>query len=307
MGHGVIAAPPPSRSRTVLGALLLTASWVFFTTEMVVVRILSETLTIAQIGVFRQAIQVIALLPLVLWSGGALLRTRRFSHHVARAACSVGGMVLFYLAFALLPLALATTLTFVQAMFVLVLAALFLGERIGPHRIGAVIVGFLGVLIVMRPGVQALEPGMLVALAGAFVASLLMILTRSLSATEARMTIMVYSAGLGLLAIALPAALTWQPVDRAQLPLLLLVGVAGTTGQFLMVGAYQVAEASALAPVDYIRLIFAVGAGYVLFAEIPDLWTWAGAAVILAAVGYATHRARLAAHKPQAEPVKESP
>ncbi len=293
MGHGMTAAHRPTRNA--LGALLLTGSWVFFTTEMVVVRFLSEDLSIAQIGVFRQATQVIALLPLVWWTGGAFLRTKRLPEHVARACCSSGGMFLFYLAFALLPLALVTTITFLQAMFVIVLATLFLGERIGPRRIGAVLVGFIGVLIVMRPGYVPLETGMFVALAGALVASLLMILTRSLSSTEGRLTIMFYSSSMGLGLIAIPAVFAWHPIDVVHLPMLLLVGVAGTTGQFLMVGAYQVAEASALAPVDYIRLIFAVAAGYLVFSEIPDAWTWAGAAVILTAVGYATHRERVSA------------
>ena len=289
----MITATGPSR--TVLGAVLLTTSWIFFTTEMVSVRILSDTLSIPQIAVFRLLVQLVALVPILIWMRGSVLKTNRLGAHFARAACSGIGMLLFYLTFALLPLALATTLTFLQAMFMMVLAALLLGETIGPRRIAAVVVGFFGVLIVMRPGFATIDPGMLVALAAAFVASLLMILTRSLSATESRWTIMFYSAALGLGIIALPAALRWEPLELSHLPLLALVGVAGTLGQFLMVGAFQVAEASALAPVDYVRLIFAVAAGYVLFDEVPDVWTWLGAGVILSAVAYATHRARAAA------------
>lgn len=282
-------------TRSLLGAVLLASSWIFFTTEMVAVRVLSEALSTAQIGVFRLGTQVLALMPLALWAGGAPLRTKRLRLHLARAACSSSGMVLFYLAFALLPLAVATTLTFLQAMFVLVLAALVLGERIGPRRIAGVAVGFAGVLIVIRPGIGEVDPGMLIALGGALVAAMLMVVTRLLSASESRLTIMLYSAALGLAIIALPAVLTWQPLEPRHLPLLALVGVAGTTGQFLMVGAFQVAEASALAPVDYVRLIFAVAAGYAVFGEVPDLWTWAGAAVILGAVAYVSHRERLAA------------
>lgn len=295
------AAQPP---RNLLGAALLTVSWVFFTAEMVAVRILSADLSVAQIGVFRQGIQVLALAPLILWTGGAVLRTARLPLHIGRAMCSASGMVLFYLAFALLPLALATTLTFLNAMFVILLAALVLGERIGPRRIGAVVVGFLGVLVVMRPGFATVEPGMLVALVGAFVAALLMVVTRSLSSTESRMTIMLFSSLFGLALIAVPAALTWAPLTAAHMPLLLLVGLAGTAGQFLMVGAFQVAEASALAPVDYIRLIFAVAAGYVMFDEVPDLWTWIGAATIIGAVAYATHRDRIAARARTAGPAQ---
>ena len=234
-------------------------------------------------------------LPVVFWTRGEILHTKRFKTHVARAGCSVGGTYLFYLAFALLPLALATTLTFLQAMFIIILAALLLGESIGPRRVVAVIVGFVGVVIVMRPGVVAFDPGMLVALAGAFVAALLIIITRSLSATEGRLTIMLFSACMGLAMISIPAAFTWRSIEYEHLSLLALVGAAGTTGQFLMVGAFQFAEASALAVVDYVRLIFAVAAGYVMFSEVPGLWTCIGAAVILGAVGYATHRERLAA------------
>lgn len=294
MGRVVTAARP---THNVLGAVLLAASWIFFTTEMVAVRLLAGDLSVAQIAVFRLCAQVIALVPVLAFTGAALFRTARLPLHFGRACCSAVGMLAFYLAFALLPLAVATTLTFLQAIFVLVLAALLLGETIGPRRIGAVVAGFAGVLIVMRPGLAAVEPGMLIALGGALVAALLMIVTRSLSATESRLTIMLYSALLGIGLLAVPALLTWRTLEVHHLPLLALVGAAGTTGQFLMVGAFQVAEASALAPVDYVRLIFAVIAGYVIFDELPDLWTWAGAAVILGSVAYAAHRERLAARK----------
>ena len=287
-----------------LGAVLLTVSWVFFTTEMVTVRILAQDLSIAQIAVFRVTTQIILLFPIVIASRGAIIRTRKLGTHVLRAAFSSGGMVLFYLAFAVLPVALATTLTFTQAMFVTLLAALVLKETVGRNRIGAVIVGFVGVLVVMRPGFASVDPGMFIALFGALVAALLMIVTRSLSSTESRMTIMLYSAWFGLLMIAAPAALSWSTIRPDHWPLLALVGLAGTTGQFLMVGAFQVAEASALAPVDYIRLIFALIAGYVLFNEIPDVWTWIGAAIIIGSVSYAAHLDRRATN-PTVPPVAE--
>ena len=292
------------KSQTTLGAVLLTASWVFFTTEMVTVRMLAQDLSIAQIAVFRVVTQVILLFPFVIASRGAVIRTRKVGTHVLRAAFSSAGMVLFYLAFAMLPVALATTLTFTQAMFVTLLAAFILKETVGRNRIGAVVVGFIGVLVVMRPGFVSLDPGMLIALFGALVAAFLMIVTRSLSATEGRITIMLYSAWFGLLLIAAPAALSWSTIRPDHWPLLAIVGLAGTTGQFLMVGAFQVAEASALAPVDYIRLIFALIAGYVLFSEIPDVWTWIGAAIIVGSVSYAAHLDRRAA-KPIASPTAE--
>lgn len=268
--------------RDVTGALLLILAWLFFTIEMVCVRLLSDDLAIAQIASIRTGMQALLMTGLVGVLGVQLVKTQRFGMHVFRALCSQSGMVLFYLAFALLPLALATTLTFMQASFITIFAALFLGEAIGWRRVAAVAVGFLGVLVVMRPGLGGFQPAMLVALAGAAVTAALITVTRSLSTTDGRWTIMFWSAWLGLAMIAVPAATLWQPVAAEHLPLLAVLGLAGTTGQFLMVGAFQLAEASVLAPVDYVRLVFAVLAGWLIFSELPDVWTWVGSAIILA-------------------------
>jgi len=283
--------------RNALGAVLLTLSWIFFTTEIVIARILTEHLPTTQIAVFRMGVQALAFLPFILLSRGALLRTRRLPLHGLRAALSGAGMVLFYLAFAALPVAVATTLTFMQAAFLTLLAAVVLGEAIGPRRIGAVVFGFLGVLVVMRPGFGGFDPAMFYALGAAMVAACLMIVTRSLSSTDARFTIMAFSGTLGLAIVAVPAAFVWQPIAPEDWALLVGVGLAGTVGQFLMVGAFQIAEASAMAPVDYVRLIFAVAAGYLVFGEIPDLWTWIGSAIIVGSVVYTTHRERQTARR----------
>ncbi|MEM8665055.1 MAG: DMT family transporter [Pseudomonadota bacterium] len=294
--------------RNVLGAVLLASSWIFFTTEMVTTRILAENLSIAQIGIFRLGFQAVVLLPVIAFTAGAVLKTSRFPLHFVRAIFSAGGMVLFYLAFALLPLATATTLTFTVAIWLTIFAALFLGETVGIRRKVSVMVGLIGVLVVMRPGLIAIDVGMVAAVAGAIVAALLMITTRSLGATEGRLTIMSYSALLGLVFLAVPAALTWQPIaTREEWLLLALVGAAGTTGQFMMVWAFQIGEASALAPVDYVRLVFALIAGYVVFSEIPDIWTWLGAAIIIASTLYTTYRERIIARRQRKERADGTP
>ena len=279
-------------NRNALGAVLLSTSWIFFTTEMIAVRLLSDDLSIAQIAVFRQGTQVVIFIPILVVMGSRLLRTERLKLHVLRGFCSMGGMVLFYLAFALLPVALATTLTFTQAMFLTVLAVVLLGERVGLRRTMAVAVGLVGVIIVMRPGVGDFSPASLIALAGAFVAALLFIVTRQLSATDSRLTIMMYSALFGLVVVLVPALFDWRPIRPEHWWLLGLVGLCGTFGQFLMVGALQLSEASALAPVDYVRLVFAIIGGYIVFGEIPSMWTWIGAIVIVASAIYTTHRER---------------
>lgn len=277
-------------SGAALGAVLLVTSWAFFTVEMVYVRLLSDSLSIAQIAFFRQLTQAVVFLPALLILGARLTATSRLPLHGLRALCSSGAMALFYLAYALLPLATATTLTFMQAMFMTLLAALVLGEKIGVRRVGAVIAGLIGVLIVMRPGLATFEPGALVALAGAFVAASLFIVTRQLTATESRYTVMFYSAAFGTLATAGPAAAFWVGAPLEHWPVLLTIGLCGTMGQFLMVGAVQLSEASALAPFDYVRLVFAIIAGYAVFGEFPDIWTWIGAFIIIASAAYTAHR-----------------
>jgi drug/metabolite transporter (DMT)-like permease len=201
-------------------------------------------------------------------------------------------MVLFYVAFALLPMVVATTLTFTQALFLTLLAAVVLGERIGPRRIGATVVGFLGVLVVMRPDLTGFDPSMLVALACALGAALTMLCTRQLGRTESRLTIMCYVSLFSTLYLTLPALWTWQPVAPGQWGWLLVLGLAATLGQFLMVGAFVLGEASALAPIDYVRLVFTAIAGYIVFAEVPDAWTWIGSAIIIASALYVTYRER---------------
>ena len=206
---GVAVDPAERRRRDILGALLLVFAWVFFTAEMMGVRLLSPDLAVPQIAFVRTATQAVLMGALALFLGRNVVATRRIGVHGLRALSSSIGMVLFYFAFALLPVAVATTITFTQASFLTVFAAVFLGEVIGWRRIGAVVLGFIGVLVVMRPGVGSFEPNMLIALAGAAVSAALLVITRSLSLTDHRWTIMFYSAWLGSLMLAIPAALLW--------------------------------------------------------------------------------------------------
>ena len=181
-------------------------------------------------------------------------------------------------------MATATTLTFTVPAFVSILAAVFLSERIGLTRSLAILIGFVGVLVIMRPGLAIFEPAMIVALLGAFFAACLFVVTRSLSLSESRFTIMFYSAWLGLLVVSVPAYINLTTINSLDAIKLGIVGLFGTVGQFLMVGALQIAEASAIAPVDYVRLLLALIVGFFIFSEVPDIWTWVGSGIIVTAV-----------------------
>jgi drug/metabolite transporter (DMT)-like permease len=292
---GNLSEPPPIRNA--LGAGLLAFSWVFFTAEMILARILSEDLPISEIAVFRLGTQIIVLVPVFAYFGVGMLKTTRIWLHISRAGFSASGTVLFYLTFALLPVAVATTLTFTQALFITIMAAVLLREYVGPRRVIAIIVGFIGVLIVIRPGFVEFDPKIFVALAAALAASALMIVTRSLGQTEHRFAIMAYSAGFGFCFLLPYALVYWKPVDDDLWPMIIVLSLCGTIGQFLMIGAYKMAEASALAPIDYVRLVYAVVAGYVIFSEVPDFWTYVGSAVIILSALYTSHREQVLARR----------
>jgi drug/metabolite transporter (DMT)-like permease len=289
-----VRSPEWSRQSTAAAAALLILAWLLFTVEMVLVRKLSSDLPVVQVSFFRLTVQLALLLPFILANPSAILSTNRLRLHAVRAGCSALVMPIYYFAFVILPFAVVTTITFTQALFLVILAAVVGGERVGPRRWVATAIGFLGVVVIMRPGVAAFEPMVLFVLTGAMISATLMLITRQLGKTESGMTIMAYVSILGTIYLSGPTWYLWQPPDAAQLLILVTIGIVGTTGQFLFVHAFKRAEASALAPIDYVRLVFAVLAGYFLYAEIPDLWTWTGAAIIITsalAVTRLEHRA----------------
>lgn len=274
----------------VRGSALLIGAWVFFTAEIVSVKLLATHLPVAEIVLFRVASQLLMLTPYVVRNGTGAFRTRHFPMHLLRSASTICGMSGFYFAFATLPLALATTFSFTKAFFVIALAALLLGERVGWRRWSATAVGFLGVLVVMRPGFTVFEWAMLAALGGSLAGSVVYLSTKRLSATEPTATIMLYVGLLTTLGMVGPALAVWVPPLSTDWGLIALVCGAGFIGQFMVIRALTAAEASALAPVDYVRLVFAGIAGFLVFGEVPDAWTLGGSSIIVFSTLYITRR-----------------
>lgn len=285
------SASPVDNPRAIV---LLLIAWLFFTTEIVAIKALGGEIPVAQILLLRFAVQAIGM-GLYAARHTQIVRTRRIGLHAARSLFSIASMVPQYLAFGALPLALATTLSFTQSLFLVALAAIVLREKIGLVRGLATVVGFLGVVVLCRPGIDAIDPMALAMLAGSFAAGLVMTTTKLLARTDRPTTIMLYVGIFNTLAMAVPGFLAWQTPTAGQAALLILICTAGPLSHVLMILALRIGDATALAPVDYVRLVFATIAGYFLFAEIPDAWTWLGAAIILgstAALARAESRAR---------------
>ncbi len=246
---------------------------------------------VLQILFFRQIIVLLSSLPSIAKSFPESLKTNHPGIHAARLIGAFVALSCSIWAVAVLPLTTAITLAFAQVFIVALLALKFLGEPVGRHRIGAIVVGFVGVVIVMRPGVEgtfvwhALIPAL-----GAFGAGIAIISVRKLSQSESTATLLVYQAlFVGALA-GMPLLWVWVTPDLEGLIFLLAMGVLATLGQWVGVQALRLGEASVVGNIEYVKLIYAAVLGYVLFSEVPDIYTVTGAAVIVGSSAYIFHR-----------------
>lgn len=252
---------------------------------------------VLQILFFRQIVVFASALPAIARSFPGSLKTKHPAIHALRLIGAFVALSSSIWALAVLPLTTAITLGFVQVFFVAILAARVLNEPVGRYRIAAICLGFSGVLVIMRPGMQGLtDLNALIPICGAFGAALAVICVRRLSQSESTATLLVYqSVFVGLLA-ALPLPWFWVTPDIAGLALLVAMGLLATGGQWAGVQALRLGEASLIGNIQYMQLIYAAILGYFLFAEVPDTPTLAGASIIVAAALYLLHRETLQKH-----------
>lgn len=266
----------------VRGAVFMVLATVFWAAMMLFVRLLSADYSTFEILFFRTVIALGVLTPAILRTGVVALRTERFPLHCLRAALSYTGMVGLFYGIAHIPVAEVVALSFTQPLFIAVLAALVLGEAAGLARWRATVIGFVGVLIIVRPGFA--EVGL--ATVAVIVAALLYggsnICIKALMRTDTPLHAVIYVNLLMMPLAAVPAALTWVTPGWADVALLFGVGITGTLGVYFVSKAYHAADASAVVPYDFLRLPFTAAGAYLLFGEVADGWTWAGAAVIFA-------------------------
>lgn len=280
----------PAVSPLLRATALSLAAAVLFTAETVFVKLLAGNVSVGIIMLVRSSGQLLWVLPSLIRRGPDLFRTQHPWLHLARGLFSLVCWALYYWSFQRLDLAIATVLSFTSVMFVTALAGPVLGEVVRWRRWTATIVGFIGVVIVARPFGAGFDPAILVGLASALFGAGIVLTTKRLSATERTDTIMLYI-GLVTFSGSVPAALPDFVIPEAWQALWLgLMAVTGPAGMQLWIGAFRLADASAVTPIGYTRLIFAAAAGAVLFDEQPDWWTGIGAAVIVASALYITQR-----------------
>ena len=253
---------------------------------------LAEGYPIAELVFFRN---LFALPPVffILWQqrgGFATLKPRWRLGHVIRAVFGLGAIFAFFTGLRYLPLAEAISIAFAAPLFVTALSVPILGERVGPRRWAAVVVGFLGVLIMTRPGAEAFRPEALYILAAALCYALAMLVTRRLARSDTTPAIMLSGIciSLGVSGLALPFG--WRTPLGLDFWLFVLLGLIGGIGMYFMTQAYRYAPAAVVAPFDYTALIWGTLIGWLVWHELPGAQVWLGAGVVVASGLYIIHR-----------------
>jgi drug/metabolite transporter (DMT)-like permease len=274
----------------VQGALWLVSGGFIFTINGVVIRLLSEQVESVQTAFFRAFFSVLMLIPLMASGRVKPWRSKRLQGHFWRTAMGTTSMVLGFYAVSLLPLADVTALGFSQPLFSVCVAAVVLHEKVRWRRWTATIVGFIGVLVMVRPGAGTLQPGALIALLNAMTVALSILLVRRLSDSETPLMILTQFAIWSTLLLAVPAIWVWKWPNGWGWVLAVSVSASATVGQYFWVQAFKAGEMSAVAPFEYLRLPFAVFMGWLIWGQMPEIWTYVGAAIVIASALYIARR-----------------
>ena len=274
----------------VKGSLILMLAAFGFALMVALIKLVGARLPVFQILFVRQLGMTLMLAPVLLPSFARTMRTTRPWLQLVRVALALVAMSCGFTAVIEMPLADATALGFAKGFFVTIFAVLVLRERVGPYRWGAVAIGFAGVLVMLRPGTEGFSVYGVLAVTGAAAAGAVMVIIRLLSRTEPTATILAYQAiGVGLI-MALPAWLEWITPTPREWVLLGAIGIVSYYAQMANVVAYRYGEASLLASLDYVRLVYATALGWLLFGHLPGVSTWVGAAIIVLASIYTVQR-----------------
>jgi drug/metabolite transporter (DMT)-like permease len=303
-----VPAAPARADRPFRGIALILASTVFLGTSDVTAKYLSATLPSIEIAWIRFLVFALIMVPAMV-PGSPLyaLPTGRFGLQLMRGVALLGSSLFFISGLRFLPIAEASATGFVSPLFVTALSIVFLGESVGLRRWIATAVGLIGVLIILRPGSSAFHPAAVFPLVSALAWALTLIMTRMLSGKERAITTMTYSSISGLFILSVLVPLVWVAPTWHDVLFGILIGVASTAGQWIVVLAFRYADASVLAPFSYTQLLWVSTLGFLIFGELPDVWTVTGAAFIVASGLYTAHRERVRRSQLLATPAEPSP
>lgn len=278
-------------------AALMLASTLSFGLMVIAIRLASAHLSTVEIAFFRNLFGLLFLLPMLLRPGQSLPRTTQLPRYLLRTAIGLVSMLAGFWAIGHLPLSQAIALSYSTPLFVTLAAAFWLGENVRLRRWMAVLCGFAGVLIILRPGAATFSAGTLIALLAAVMGALVAIQIKQLARVDSANTVVFYTYAFWVPMSLLPALFAWTWPQGIDWLWLLATGLFGTLGQLLWTRALRIGEVSALTPISFMQLPFVALLGWWLFAEAIAPHTLLGASIIIAANVYIAHRESVLARR----------
>lgn len=265
--------------------LMLVASMLVVFMNVNVRRIAGE-LHVIEIAFWRNLFAFLLFLPWLIGAKTNPLRTRRIGLHIGRAAFNTVATLTYYVALTLIALVQVTALTFTAPLIATLLAVAVLHETMSGRRWAGFFIGLVGAVIILRPGVREVGTGQLMVLLSTGAWACALICTKVLTRTETSLSIAAYSALLQVPIALIGAVFVWQMPNLRQFGILILIGGLAGFVQLCIAQAFRDADATLVLPIDFTKLIWASIAGYLVFGEIPDYWTWIGAVVVFLGVFY---------------------
>ena len=283
---------PPLRA-----AWLMLGSTLSFGFMALAIRYATAYVPTQEVAFFRNAFGLVALLPMLMRPGRTPLKTQQLPRYFMRSVIGLASMLCAFWALGHLPMAQAISLSYSTPLFVTIAAVLWLGETVRMRRWAAVVIGFIGVLVIVRPGTGSFSAGSLVAVAAAVLSSIVAIQIKQLTRVDSADTVVFYTYVFWVPLSFIPALFVWVwPTGIAWL-WLALTGVLGTLGQLLWTRALRLGEVSALTPISFMQLPLVSVMAWLLFGEALDRWTVIGALIILGSNAYIAHREAVLARR----------
>ncbi|MDF0597848.1 DMT family transporter [Psychromarinibacter halotolerans] len=291
-----VPSPAGQQVDNMRGLALMALAMFVFSAVDTQAKFLTQTMHPIQVTWSRQLGLFAAMLFLLARHGPSVLKTAHPWLQVFRGCLAAVSAVCFIVAVSFVPLADAVSISFIAPFIVTLLSAFILRETVGIRRWAAVTIGFLGTLIVIRPGMGVVDPAIFFVVLAAFCFALRQIVSRSLANSDRTITTVAYTALVSVVLLTLPLPFVWQtPTTGIELILLLGVAAMAGVGEFTLIKALEVGQAAVVAPVQYSLLLWSTFYGWLIFNDLPDFWTWVGALIIVSTGLYTLHRERLAA------------
>lgn len=272
------------------GILWMMATGVLFVAVTGIVRHLGTDMSPVQAAFIRYLFGLILLLPVFIRMGSLLRAPSVLGLHAARGVIHGIGVMLWFFAMARIPIAEVTALGFTAPIFTTLGAALFLGERLHLYRIGAVLMGFGGALVVLQPGFQSINIGSIAQLTAAPLFACSFLLAKRLTSVESSTAIVAYLSVFVTLVLLPPALIVWRTPTLVELGWLLVTASCATAGHYTLTQAFRAADITVTQPIQFLQLVWATLLGLLVFGEQPEVWTWVGGGMVVASATFIAHR-----------------